>query len=56
MKLYEYTIVNKKDNKILDKAFTRLVARGYKNEWKAIGTDVKIVQRVYKLEDVKEIR
>lgn len=55
-KIYEYAIVNKKDNKILDKAFTRLVARGYKNEWKAVGVDAKIVQRKFEMVEQKEVR
>ena len=56
MKMYDYAIVNKKDNKILDKAFVREDARYLKNEWKENGFDVKILQRVYKLAEEREIR
>ena len=55
-KIYEYAIVNKKDNTVFDVLPTRAFAREEKAWYKVDGFDVKIVQRVYKLEDVKEIR
>lgn len=56
MKVYNYVIVDKKDNKILERAFIREDARGLKNILKEIGYDCKIVQHTYELKTAKEIR
>lgn len=51
---YEYDIVS--DNEVLDRASTRQEARDLKNFEKLCGYNAKIVQRVYKLDSVKEVR
>lgn len=53
---YEYVVVSKKSGEVLDKTYVREDARLCKNDWKEHGFDVKILQRVYKLDSVKEIR
>lgn len=53
---YEYEIRTKDADKYLERAFVREDARNIKNEWKDAGFDVKIVQRKYSLESVKEVR
>lgn len=56
-KLYEYAVVNKKDNSILEMCQTRAESREEKKWYKeCAGLDVKIEQRLYKLETVKVIR
>ena len=56
MKVYDYVLVNKKDNKILERAFIREDARQYKNLLKEAGYDCKIVQRKYILQEQREVR
>lgn len=53
---YEYEIRTKDSNSYLERAFVREDARVIKNQWKDAGFNVKIVQRVYKLTEEKEIR